>query len=275
MEYLPMLNLAANAAAQAAGVARLPGAVRDLASAVSKADSAAALTQKAAGLLTSAAPMLKGPVGQAVSRAAGIIDLASKDLSAAGAQVLQEAGARLGAASGMLKRAIGSSLGNLAGGLSVQNLARSALSAAGLKFDDAPAASFQLEIAGERGQLFRFALGQAAFDQLRRSSKFNTPAQERLQRTQALQAVSRGGNTLTLSGAIFLAAHGSGHLNALRAIGDRLEPVTLTTGYGELLGRWYLNSIDEEQDHFFKDGAPRKQSFTLEFGLYGDDYQNL
>lgn len=275
MDCLPVLNQAANAAAKAAGVARLPGAARDLVAAVRHADSATTLTRQAAGLLGSAAPLLKGTAGLAARRAAGVIDLASRDLGAAGAQILKEAGARLGAASGTLNRALGGALTAAGAGLNAQNLARSVLSSAGTAFADAPASAFLLEIAGDQGQLFRFSLGQAAFDQLRRSSRYNTPAQERLQRTAALQAVGRGGSTLTVSGAIFLAAHGSGHLDALRAIGDRLEPVTLTTGYGELLGRYYLNSLDEEQSHFFKDGAPRKQTFTLEFGLYGDDYQNL
>ncbi|MEO4031102.1 phage tail protein, partial [Chromobacterium vaccinii] len=67
----------------------------------------------------------------------------------------------------------------------------------------------------------------------------------------------------------------AGHVDALRAIGDALEPVTLTTGYGEHLGRWYLTRVQEEQSHLFADGAPRKQSFSLEFTRYGEDYRNV
>ncbi|GLK59519.1 hypothetical protein GCM10017624_16760 [Azotobacter vinelandii] len=32
--------------------------------------------------------------------------------------------------------------------------------------------------------------------------------------------------------------------------------------------------IDEEQGSLMPDGAPRKQTFTLEFRRYGDDYAN-
>lgn len=276
MDYLPLLKQAADSAARAAGVARLHDSVRNIAGAVANADSATALTQRATELLSKSAPVMAGPAAQAVKRAAGVIELASRDLSGASEQLLRDAGARLGAANSTLKRAIGGALGGVAGGLSAQRLARSALSAAGMSFKDAPSSSFLLEIAGDKpGQLFRFALGQAAFDRLHRSKKYNTPTQDRLTRRPAAQAVGKGGETISVSGAIFLAAHGVGHLDDLRAIGDALSPVTLTTGYGETLGRWYISSIEEDQEHFFTDGAPRKQTFTLEFTRYGDDYQDL
>ena len=57
--------------------------------------------------------------------------------------------------------------------------------------------------------------------------------------------------------------------------GNAMAPVQLTTGYGEVLGRWYMTSMEEEQEGLLLDGAPRKQTFSLEFKRYGDDYQNL
>ena len=267
-----ILEQAVNSAAQAAGVARLPGAVRDLGGAVASADTATALTQKAAGLLSAAAPLAKGPNAELVQRAVGIIDLAAKDLGMAGDALLQEAGARLGVSNAALKKALGGELNEQTAVTVVNNLQ----SAAGLAFDDAPANAFLLEIAGNKpSQLFRFALGQAAYDTLRRSKRYNTPAQERLTRQSATQGVGIGGETIHLSGAVFLASHGAGHIDKLRAIADLLQPVTLTTGYGESFGRWYINSIDEDQSFHFADGAPRKQAFALEFARYGDDYQNL
>lgn len=61
----------------------------------------------------------------------------------------------------------------------------------------------------------------------------------------------------------------------MRAIGDRMLPVQLTTGYGEVLGRWYLQAVEEEQEALMSDGVPRKQTFSLEFGRYGEDYKNV
>ncbi|WGS50859.1 phage tail protein [Paraburkholderia sp. D15] len=141
-----------------------------------------------------------------------------------------------------------------------------------------------MTLASDAGDTFHFNLSTAAFDKLRRTTKYRVASQERLNRQEALQAVSQGGETITLSGVVFAAcaagAAGSGHvgmrqIDALRTIGGRMKPVQLTTGYGEVLGRWYLQGVDEEQDALMSDGAPRKQTFSLEFGRYGEDYKNL
>ncbi|CAE6810588.1 hypothetical protein R69658_05381 [Paraburkholderia aspalathi] len=143
-----------------------------------------------------------------------------------------------------------------------------------------------MTLTSDAGDTFHFNLSSAAFDKLRRTTKYKVAAQERLNRQEALQAVSQGGETITLSGVVF-AAYGAGsspgnpanpgmrQLDALRAIGGRMVPVQLTTGYGEVLGRWYLQGVDEEQEALMSDGAPRKQTFSLEFGRYGEDYKNL
>ena len=125
------------------------------------------------------------------------------------------------------------------------------------------------------GQSYYFGLRTAAYDQLKRQSKYKVATQERLTRRNALQGVSQGGETITLSGVVFASLSGTGQLNALREIGLRVKPVLLTTGYGDSLGKWYLTSIDEEQEHLFADGLPRKQSFTLELERYGEDDSNV
>ncbi|MCK6435959.1 phage tail protein [Rivihabitans pingtungensis] len=125
------------------------------------------------------------------------------------------------------------------------------------------------------GDSYYFNLSSAAFESLRRQSSYNIASQDRLTRRPALQAVSKGGETITVSGAIFTKLSGAGQLNALRAIGFRMAPLVLTTGYGDTLGQWYLARIDEEQSHLFIDGLPRKQQFTLEFQRYGEDYSDI
>ncbi|MCL2829437.1 MAG: phage tail protein [Betaproteobacteria bacterium] len=133
-----------------------------------------------------------------------------------------------------------------------------------------------LILSASNGATFYFGLSTAAFDKLRRKSEYQVACQERLTRRHAWQAVSKGGDTITVSGVIFPGWKGtSQQIEALRAIGIEMEPVTLTTGYGVVLGRWYLTEIEEEQEALLSDGAPRKQAFTLEFRRYGEDYQNL
>lgn len=121
-----------------------------------------------------------------------------------------------------------------------------------------------------------FNLDTAAFDELRRSTAFRWASQERLGRRPAQQGIGMGDEKITLKGAIFPGFKGGlKQLDTLRQIGGRLQPLTLTTGYGEVLGTWCLASIEEEQSVLMPGGIPRKQGFTLEFVCYGDDMQNV
>lgn len=125
-------------------------------------------------------------------------------------------------------------------------------------------------------QPYYFNLDTAAFDELSRSTEFRWASQERLSRRPAQQAIGVGEEKLTLKGTIYPGFKGGiKQLDTLRTIGARLQPLTLTTGYGEVMGTWCLKTIAEEQGAFLHGGIPRKQGFTLEFGRYGDDMQNV
>lgn len=125
-------------------------------------------------------------------------------------------------------------------------------------------------------QPYFFNLDTAAFDELRRSSAFRWSSQERLTRRPAQQAIGIGEEKLTLKGAIFPSFKGGlKQLETLRSLGDKLQPLTLTTGYGYVLGTWCMTSVEEEQSALLAGGIPRKQGFTLEFVRYGDDMQNV
>lgn len=123
---------------------------------------------------------------------------------------------------------------------------------------------------------YYFNLDTAAFDQLRRQTRFRWAGQERLGRYSAQQAVSQGEEHITLSGAIFPGFKGGiGQLQALRSIGRQLQPLSLTTGYGEVLGNWCLTSVEETQTQLQAGGIPRKQGFSLEFVSYGQDLYHV
>ncbi len=260
---MDLLKQAASLAVKAAGAARsaLPM------SSIPSAKDATAMLEKATGMA--------GKLGvidqQAASRALGAIKLSTGVMGKSPLDAVRSAGALLGAAQGKAAKAFGAALSSLPGAGAISSSSLGSLFGAG----DAPAAGWQLEVAADDSKRFRFALGQAAYDELRRRSQYVLSAQDRLAREAAVQATSVGGETLSVSGAVFLAAHGAGHIDALRAIGSAMKPVTLTTGYGELLGRWYIASIDDAQAHLFRDGAPRKQTYTIEFTRYGEDYKNL
>ncbi|QZA96209.1 phage tail protein [Pseudomonas mandelii] len=127
-----------------------------------------------------------------------------------------------------------------------------------------------------KAQPYFFNLDTAAFDELQRSTEFRWAAQERLSRRPAQQGVGMGDEKITLKGAIFPGRKaGLKQLDTLRALGAQLKPLSLTTGYGDVLGTWCLKSVDEEQSSLMQGGIPRKQGFTLEFVRYGDDMQNV
>ncbi|MGC5702340.1 phage tail protein [Pseudomonas sp. NFXW11] len=133
-----------------------------------------------------------------------------------------------------------------------------------------------LQPLGAVSQPFYFNLDTAAFNELRRQTGFRWAGQERLSRSSAQQAVGLGDERITLKGAVFPGFKGGlGQLQTLRSIGRQLQPLSLTTGYGEVLGTWCLTSIDEDQGYLLAGGIPRKQGFSLEFVSYGDDLQNL
>ncbi|RXT70580.1 phage tail protein [Pseudomonas syringae] len=125
-------------------------------------------------------------------------------------------------------------------------------------------------------QPYYFNLDTAAFDELRRQTAFRWSGQERLTRSIAQQAVGLGDDKLSLKGAIFPGFKGGlKQLDTLRSMGRNLQPLSLTTGYGEVLGNWCLLSVDEEQSNLLAGGIPRRQGFSLEFVSYGDDLQNV
>ena len=81
---------------------------------------------------------------------------------------------------------------------------------------------------------FYFNLDTAAFDELKRSSEYRWASQERLNRRPAQQAVGMGEERITLTGAIFGGFKGGiKQLDTLRSIGAQLQPLGLTTGYGD------------------------------------------
>jgi phage protein U len=123
---------------------------------------------------------------------------------------------------------------------------------------------------------YYFNLDTAAFDELSRSTEFRWASQERLTRRPAKQAIGMGDEKLTLKGTIYPGFKGGlKQLDTLRSIGARLQPLTLTTGYGEVIGTWCLKNINEEQSALLHGGIARKQGFTLEFERYGDDMQDV
>lgn len=269
MELFNLMDKAAAAASRLVGQVSLP-VVRDLVTVQSSASAVSAHLERAAALVSAVA--LDRPGARRISRQVGLVMLAAADMQKHGQALVREAGALMAGSGNKLVRALGKVVNLRA----VQSLGGRLLGGRAA-VEAAPAAGFLLELSPDDVTLqpFRFALDRAAFDELSRATEFGIASQDRLTRRPAAQAVGKGSDKITLKGAIYLARHGAGHVDRLRELGEALQPLTVTTGYGRNLGRWYLASLQEEQAYLFADGAPRKQTFTLGLTRYGDDYQNL
>jgi len=132
---------------------------------------------------------------------------------------------------------------------------------------------------GDGQAQFRFAIDTAAYQSLKRSTEWRWPAQDRLWNDPARQFTGRGDDEITLDGVILPAFRGGlSQLKALRAIADQAltsgagaRPLTLVTGYGDVLGQWVITRLDEEQPVIGPSGAPIEQRFSLTLAAYGED----
>lgn len=112
----------------------------------------------------------------------------------------------------------------------------------------------------------------SAYDSLRRQTRYRWPALERLARRPIRQFTGPGDDQITLEGVIFPGDAGDAAAPAaLRRLAAAGEPVLVSTGYGDVLGRWAIVSVEEEQTRPHADGAPRRIGWTLVLGHAGGD----
>jgi phage protein U len=233
--------------------------------------------------------MLPATEAAAIRRGTGVLSAAADQFAASGIGAIREAGGRLQVSAAGLGRKLG--MFSAARQPARPGAAPAVKSSAELKpaaprmahATSATAHLLTLMPPQGQGEGFHFALSATAFDTLRRHTAFGIDSVPRLGRPDAAQAVGQGSETLTLGGAVYLArriangkgAPGADELEQLRRLGLALKPLALTMGSGEVLGRWYMTSLAEERSHLIAGGHARKQTYTLEFKRYGDDYQKL
>lgn len=132
---------------------------------------------------------------------------------------------------------------------------------------------------GDGQEQFRFAIDTAAYQSLNRKTEWRWPAQERLWEKPALQFTGRGSDEITLEGVILPAWRGGiGQIERMRRMADAAlrdaagaRPLLLVTGYGDVIGRYVITAIEEEQPTIGALGAPVEQRFRLTLAAYGED----
>lgn len=119
---------------------------------------------------------------------------------------------------------------------------------------------------------YRFSLNTSAYQSLKRSSEYRWPSIERIGKEPLLQAMGPGCDRIDLDGVIYPHFRGGlGQINAMRDSAQRQEPLMLINGQGNVLGRFVITQIEESQNTFLADGAPRKIEFRLSLERYGEE----
>lgn len=116
-----------------------------------------------------------------------------------------------------------------------------------------------------------FSVAEAAYQTLRRATRYRVPAHERVGTRLAYQFTGPGEDSITLSGGIMPTYRGRpGVLDDLRTLAAAGAPRLLTSGTGEAFGRWVIDEVTEERSALFSTGQPRKIAFTVKL-LRDDD----
>ncbi|SMH59495.1 phage tail protein [Azospirillum agricola] len=119
---------------------------------------------------------------------------------------------------------------------------------------------------------FRFEVGTAAYQSMKRSQSFRWGKQDRIGRSPALQFTGPDLQTVELTGVIHPAFRGGlGQIPRMREMAALGTPLELVAGTGTVLGLWCITEVSETGTVLTDDGRPRKVEFTLKLQEYGDD----
>lgn len=111
--------------------------------------------------------------------------------------------------------------------------------------------------------MFVFAIPTATYQSLQRTTAWNHVSNNRVGSSPAYQYVGKGEDSITLDGSIVPEFGSQLSLTALRLMGDTGKAFPLIAGNGKIYGMWILESIDDTQTYFFKNGKARKVEFSL------------
>lgn len=124
---------------------------------------------------------------------------------------------------------------------------------------------------------FKFGLSTAAYQSLERDTAWSWPTVDTMGHWPRPQFIGKGEDTIRLSGVIYPHFAGAGleQIDAIRAEGDKGEPLTMVCGQGRAWGRWSITNLREGQRVFWSNGAPRSQEFELSLTFYDYGHPSL
>ena len=119
---------------------------------------------------------------------------------------------------------------------------------------------------------YRFCVDNAAYQTLKRQTRYDWQAVHRLGMEPALQYTGKEVETVNLDGTIYPQFKGGlSQMALMRAQAGFGVPLMLIAGNGFAFGRWCIANVTENHSTFLSDGTPRKIEFTLNLKKYGED----
>lgn len=119
---------------------------------------------------------------------------------------------------------------------------------------------------------FVFALDTAPFETLKRTTSARWESKNRVGAGPAHQHLGPGADTLSIDGTLLPELTGGAvNLDKLREMQAGGKAWILTSGTGENMGKWFIETVDETRSHFAGPGLPRRIGFSLNLVRYWDD----
>lgn len=111
---------------------------------------------------------------------------------------------------------------------------------------------------------FPFSLKTAPYQQLKRQTQQRWASNQRVGEAPAYQHLGAGDDVITLSGTLVPELTGGpSNLDVLRSMMAGGKAWIMVSGEGVVMGRWFIENIDEDQSNFLSNGAARKIEFSL------------
>lgn len=113
---------------------------------------------------------------------------------------------------------------------------------------------------------FRFAIDTAVQDSLDRNRSWRVASGDVVGKDPVLQYIGPGQDEISLNGVIYPHhAGGLGQIETLAVAADSGIPRILMTGYGKVLGTFYITSLTETETNYLRGGVPRRIAFRATF----------
>lgn len=112
--------------------------------------------------------------------------------------------------------------------------------------------------------MFVFSLDTLAYQELNRQTTWRHASSNRVGAQPARQFVGRGDDTITLPGVLLPELAGDVTcLDELREMANTGKTWPMVDGTGRMRGLYVIESLNEGQTLFFRDGTSRRIDFTL------------